>query len=109
MSAEPIHRRAASGAVLLPERRARLLAHAADAAAAILLLALVAFFFWRVWAPNPADRASFPIGDFTEQYYPLRRFVASSLAEGRLPFWNPYIYGGQPGLADPQAAALYPP
>jgi hypothetical protein len=109
LSAEPIHRRAASGTVLLPEWRARLLAHAADAAAAILLLALVAFFFWRVWAPNPADRASFPIGDFTEQYYPLRRFVASSLAEGRLPFWNPYIYGGQPGLADPQAAALYPP
>ncbi|WP_160317020.1 YfhO family protein, partial [Ardenticatena maritima] len=26
-----------------------------------------------------------------------------------LPFWNPHIWGGQPGLADPQMAALYPP
>lgn len=81
----------------------------ADAAAVALILALIALFFWRLWAPNPADRVAFPIGDFTHQYYPLRRFVAASLAAGHLPFWNPYIFGGQPGLADPQAAALYPP
>ncbi len=73
------------------------------------LIALIVLFFWRLWAPNPADRVLFPEGDFTHQYWPLRRFVARELSEGRLPLWNPYIWGGQPGLADPQAAALYPP
>ncbi|MDQ4077232.1 MAG: hypothetical protein M3220_13410, partial [Chloroflexota bacterium] len=82
---------------------------AVDVGAVALLLLLVALFFWRLWAPNPADRVAFPVGDFTDQYYPLRRFVAASLADGHLPFWNPYIFGGQPGLADPQAAVLYPP
>ncbi|HYN88049.1 MAG TPA: hypothetical protein VER55_05945, partial [Ardenticatenaceae bacterium] len=81
----------------------------ADAAALVFLAAAVALFFWRLWAPNPADRVAFPVGDFTNQYYPLRHFVAATLARGDLPFWNPFIYGGQPGLADPQAAALYPP
>jgi hypothetical protein len=80
-----------------------------DLAALFFLLLLVAFFFWRLWAPNPEDRLRFPRGDFTDQYYPLRHFVAASYAEGQMPFWNPYIFGGQPGLADPQAAAFYPP
>lgn len=75
----------------------------------LTLSLLAALFFWRLWAPNPADRVTFPIGDFTDQYYPLRAFVARSLATGHLPFWNPFIYAGQPGLADPQAGALYPP
>ena len=82
---------------------------APDIGALLLLLVLVAFFFWRLWAPNQEDWLRFPKGDFTEQYYPLRHFVAATLAEGQLPFWNPYIFGGQPGLADPQAAVLYPP
>ncbi|MDQ7029968.1 MAG: hypothetical protein Q9O62_09450 [Ardenticatenia bacterium] len=73
------------------------------------LVALVTLFFWRLWAPNPADRVMFPEGDFTHQYWPLRRFVARELAQGRLPLWNPYVWAGQPGLADPQAASLYPP
>ncbi|MBA3532070.1 MAG: YfhO family protein [Ardenticatenales bacterium] len=81
----------------------------ADGGVVLLLLLLTVLFFWRLWSPNPAERVAFPVGDFTEQYYPLRRFVAGTLSEGRLPFWNPYIFGGQPGLADPQAAALYPP
>jgi len=80
-----------------------------DIGAFFLLLVLVAFFFWRLWIPDAQDQIRFPDGDFTEQYYPLRRFVAASLAEGRFPFWNPYIFGGQPGFADPQAAVLYPP
>lgn len=73
------------------------------------LALVIVLFFWRVWAPNPADRLIFPIGDFTHQYWPLRAFAARELAAGRLPFWNPHIWGGQPGLADPQMAALYPP
>jgi len=65
-------------------------------------------FFWRVITPNIVDRATFPTGDFTHQYYPLRAWAAEEMAQGRFPLWNPYVYGGQPGLADSQVAALYP-
>lgn len=80
-----------------------------DIAALLALFLLTLFFFWRLFTPNGDDRLAFPRGDFTEQYFPLRHFVATSLAQGKLPFWNPHIYGGQPGLADPQAATFYPP
>ena len=48
-------------------------------------------------------------GDFTEQYFPLRAFSAQEWVQGRVPLWNPYLYGGQPALADIQSGALYPP
>src|SRR4051812_7883161 len=41
-------------------------------------------------------------------FYPYRDFVASALREGRIPFWNPYLFAGAPLLANPQAAVLYP-
>ena len=66
-------------------------------------------FWWRLWALDPADRAVIPPGDFTSQYYPLQLFGARELAAGRLPAWNPYINGGQPGLADIQTGFFYPP
>ncbi|MCB0077677.1 MAG: YfhO family protein [Anaerolineales bacterium] len=91
-----------------PPPRRTLPPYLVDLLAVLLLLGLTAFFFWRLWAPNPADRVAFPIGDFTDQYYPLRAWVVRLLAEGQLPFWNPFIFGGQPGLADPQAATFYP-
>ncbi len=73
-----------------------------------LLLALPFLFFWRIVTPNLADRAVFPAGDLTGQYYPLHVFAARELMAGRLPLWNPYVYGGQPGLADIQAGVFYP-
>ncbi len=48
-------------------------------------------------------------GDFTEQYFPLRAFAAQEWVNGRVPLWNPHLYGGQPALADIQSGALYPP
>ena len=48
-------------------------------------------------------------GDFTEQYFPLRAFAAQEWVQGRIPLWNPYLYGGQAALADIQSGALYPP
>jgi hypothetical protein len=74
----------------------------------IVLFLLPSLFFWRLLAPNPADRATIPAGDFTEQYYPLHLFAAREWAQGRLPLWNPHIYAGQPALADIQSGALYP-
>lgn len=82
---------------------------AKELAALLCLCLLTLFFFWRLFTPNSDDRLAIPRGDFTDQYYPLRHLVASSLAKGELPFWNPHIYGGQPGVADPQAATFYPP
>lgn len=87
-----------------PRRHPRL----AEAAVIAALLLLPLLFWWRLWAPDPADRAAIPDGDFTGQYYPLQLFAARELAAGRLPAWNPYLNGGQPGLADIQTGAFYP-
>jgi len=73
-----------------------------------VLVLLPLLFWWRLWAPDPADRAAIPEGDFTSQYYPLQLFAAQELAEGRLPAWDPYLNAGQPGLADIQTGAFYP-
>ncbi len=76
----------------------------------ILILALLPLlFFWRLITPNPTDRMQITGGDFTEQYFPLRAFTAQEWVQGRVPLWNPYLYGGQPALADIQSGALYPP
>jgi hypothetical protein len=75
--------------------------------AGLMLLPLL--FWWRLWVPDPADRAVIPSGDFYSQYYPLQLFGARALADGRLPSWNPYINAGQPGLADIQTGFFYPP
>lgn len=42
--------------------------------------------------------------DFTATFFPLRAFTARELREGRLPFWNPYIFEGSFHLP-----VLYPP
>jgi hypothetical protein len=73
-----------------------------------LLAALALLFHWRLIAPNPADRATFPPGDFVHQFYGFTRFEAQEWWAGRLPLWNPYAYGGHPFLADPQSAIFYP-
>jgi hypothetical protein len=74
--------------------------------AALVLLPLL--FWWRLWAPNPADRATIPQGDFHGQYYPLQLFASRELAAGRLPAWDPFLNAGQPGLADIQTGTFYP-
>ncbi len=80
--------------------------HEALVVTTLLLLPLL--FWWRLWAPDPADRAVIPEGDFSSQYYPLQLFAARELAAGRLPAWDPYLNAGQPGLADIQTGTFYP-
>jgi Bacterial membrane protein YfhO len=46
--------------------------------------------------------------DFVEQEFPFRTLAASSLAQGILPHWNPYVFAGMPFLADVQVAFWYP-
>ncbi|MBE7549483.1 MAG: YfhO family protein [Anaerolineales bacterium] len=80
-----------------------------DAALLVLLALLPGLFFWQLLTPNPADRMAVATGDFTGQYFPLRAFAAQEWVRGQIPLWNPYLFGGQPALADIQSGALYPP
>jgi hypothetical protein len=57
----------------------------------VLLAGLVALL------PDPAAALpgrSYFFRDFSVTFYPLRLFFARELREGRVPFWNPYIYEG---------------
>jgi hypothetical protein len=74
-----------------------------------LLAGLVALFFWRILTPNPADRAQFSPGDFTDQFYAFRLYEARAFAEGRIPLWSENFNSGHPFLADIQSAVLYLP
>src|SRR5919202_2643138 len=79
-----------------------------DGLLVLLLAALVALFFWRILTPNLADRAQFPPGDFTDQFYAFRLYEARAFAQGRLPLWSENFNSGHPFLADIQAAVFYP-
>src|SRR5688500_16093357 len=79
-----------------------------EAAIVAVLAALPGLFFWRHLSLNPADQATFPLGDFTELHYPYRHWAAEELAQGRLPAWNPYLSAGHPSIGDIQFGLLYP-
>lgn len=79
-----------------------------DLAALVLLTALVLLFFWRILTPRLEDRAVFPPGDFTDQFWAFRMYTARAFAEGRLPLWSDNFYSGHPFLADVQSAIFYP-
>lgn len=46
--------------------------------------------------------------DIAEAVYPIQTFAARHLANGTLPFWNPYTFSGMPFLADVQVGFFYP-
>lgn len=61
-----------------------------------------------------AGIARYALGDLTvswdskTQFYPFHRFVAGWLSDGIWPAWNPFQYGGYPGVADPQSLLFQP-
>jgi hypothetical protein len=73
-----------------------------------LLLLLPVAFFWPLWWPGMDQRLAFLPGDFTDQQYAWRVFVAGEWRAGRLPLWDPYSFAGRPALPDTQLAAFYP-
>ena len=73
-------------------------------AAGLVLAAFVAALYYPLLFTNRV----LATGDILLYFYPYRDFVANALREGRIPFWNPYLFGGTPLLANPQAAVLYP-
>jgi len=50
-----------------------------------------------------------PHGDIAYWFYFVRQFGFDALRQGRIPQWNPHIYGGVPYFGGWQAALFYPP
>ncbi len=48
-------------------------------------------------------------GDLIAQNIPYWDFFKSCLMQGHWPLWCPYLFGGQPYLADPNCMVFYPP
>lgn len=49
-----------------------------------------------------------PQGDLIRYFYDMRRFAGESLRGGVFPAWAPWLMGGMPFAANPQAAVFYP-
>jgi len=47
--------------------------------------------------------------DAKAHFQPQIQFLADSLARGEWPWWNPYVFAGQPQVADPQSMIFSPP
>ena len=67
--------------------------------------------FWRAEAPREYIPPQNPLlGDQILQFYTWHWLASKSMQEeGKLPFWNPYIFTGQPLVANAQSALFYPP
>ncbi|MBW7996228.1 MAG: YfhO family protein [Candidatus Glassbacteria bacterium] len=70
-----------------------------------LLAALTLVFFWGLFSPSSRN---WLWEDFLYFAHPARMFAAYCFSIGEFPFWNPYVFGGQPFFADIQTAVLYP-
>ena len=46
--------------------------------------------------------------DSKNHFYAMFRFLGDALAQGRIPYWNPYHFGGHPAIADPQSLIFTP-
>jgi len=46
--------------------------------------------------------------DWLQDFLPMRMLEAKCLLNGEFPFWNQFLGGGKPFIADPQSQALYP-
>ena len=68
---------------------------------AVLAAALAAFSLWLM------SGAVVP-WDSKNHFYPMFRFLGDALANGTIPLWNPYHFGGHPTVADPQSLLFTP-
>ncbi len=71
------------------------------------LLVYLAAFALMTW-PWLSGRVSIP-WDSKAHFLPQIQFLAQSLWAGELPWWNPYVFSGQPQIADPQSMIFSPP
>jgi hypothetical protein len=74
---------------------------------AFLLLALAIVFLGRaLW---PAEGQALGTHDTGGLFAPWFRTISRALADGQLPWWDPYQFAGYPFLSNPQVAFFYPP
>ncbi|MFC1501619.1 hypothetical protein ACFL58_04140, partial [Elusimicrobiota bacterium] len=71
----------------------------------LLIIAICVFFAPLIFSFNSIAGN---YGDIFLHYYPLKHLVTETLITGKIPLWNPYIFAGQPLLANPQSAIFYP-
>lgn len=69
-----------------------------------VLGAVTLLFFWRYFLFEQALYA----GDTAFVFVPFRQFLTDHLSSGKLPLWNPYLFGGTPALAESQYQVFYP-
>lgn len=94
-------------AAVAPRSRARApvrLWTGAETAAAVVALAIFAAAAASAWI---ASGAVVP-WDSKNHFYPMFRFLGASIANGEVPLWNPYHFGGHPSVADPQSLIFTP-
>jgi hypothetical protein len=76
---------------------------------ALLPVSLVfALCFCAMTAPWLSGRYTIP-WDAKAHFQPQIQFLADCIARGEWPFWNPYVFSGQPQIADPQSMIFSPP
>ncbi len=81
-----------------------------DLLALLTLVVLWALFFWRYFAPDPADLVALPPGDFSDHFYVLRSWAYDQFLAGRFPLWGGEgVFSVYPFQADPESALFYPP
>lgn len=74
---------------------------------ALLLLVLSAVFLGpALW---PAKGLALGTHDTGGLFGPWFNTIRQAVAEGRLPWWDPYQFAGYPFLSNPQVAFFYPP
>lgn len=70
----------------------------------IFILLLLAFFHKMAFSNLILAR-----GDTFLYFYPYWQAAAAALRDGRIPWWNPYLFMGSPLVANSQVGFFYPP
>lgn len=69
---------------------------------------LFALLVVAVWADPLFTGRNFTGRDLLAYNLPMEKVIHDAYASGSLPVWNPWISGGRPLVANPNAGALYP-
>jgi hypothetical protein len=73
----------------------------------VLLLAICICFFWKLLLTNQYTWLDSP--DTANQVLPWLQVQAGEWHQGRIPLWDPYLWGGQPLIGQAQPGVAYPP
>ena len=66
------------------------------------------FSGYRAEAGAPDTPHNSLLSDLVLENYVWKLFIRQTLAEGEVPLWSPYLFGGAPFLAAGQSSTLYP-